>query len=71
MIECPHCGGGAKKAKSFTWGNVLGVLSFVIPQQIVFYLHQNNVMALLIGLLHVIVLFGLVYLYRYLNSTLN
>jgi hypothetical protein len=51
VIECPQSGEGAvlKTSRSFVWGYVLGVLNFVIPQQIVFYLQQDNAMALLVG----------------------
>ncbi len=70
VFECPYCEGGVvpKKTKSFAWGYVLGFLSFVIPQQIVFYLHEDIVLAFLIGFLHFVVAFGLVSLYLYLNT---
>ena len=70
VFECPFCGGAIvpKKTKSFTWGYVIGFLSFVIPQQIVLSLEQDIVLAFLIGILHVVVTFGLVSLYLYLNT---
>lgn len=66
-FNCSHCGEVIVplKTKSFTWGYVIGFLSFVVPQQIVFYLHQDFMLSFLIGLLHTIVAFGLVSLYLY------
>jgi len=70
VIDCPFCGESVvpKKTKSFTWGYVIGFLSFVVPEQIVFYLHEDIVMAFLIGFLHALTAFGLVSLYLYCNT---
>jgi len=69
-FECPHCEGVVVplKTKSFTWGYVIGFLSFAIPQQIVFYLHQDIIMAFLIGILHSVTSFALVSIYLYCNT---
>lgn len=69
-LDCPNCGEiiVPLKTKSFTWGYVIGFLSFVIPQQIVFYLHRDIVMAFLIGILHSVTAFGLVSIYLYCNT---
>jgi hypothetical protein len=69
-FECPICRRAVvpHKTKSFTWGYVIGFLSFAIPQQIVFYLHQDNVLAFLIGFLHAVTAFGLLSLYFYFNT---
>ncbi|MBI0397984.1 hypothetical protein [Cyclobacterium marinum] len=67
VLECPLCGKSVapQKTKSFTWGYIIGFLSFALPQQIVFYLHQDNDLAFLIGFLHAVTAFGLVSLYFY------
>ena len=69
-FECPHCGEVMVplKTKSFIWGYTIGFLSFVIPQHIVFYLHQDFMLSFLIGLLHSITAFGLVSLYLYYST---
>lgn len=66
-FACPRCGGAVvpQKTKSFTWGYVIGFLSFVVPEQIVFYLHEDFVMAFLVGFVHALTAFGLVSLYLY------
>src|SRR5690606_13671771 len=66
-FECPNCGGVVVplRTKSFTWGFVIGFLSFALPHQIIIYLNQDIVLAFLIGLLHAIVTFGLVSLYLF------
>tara|TARA_R110001599_G_scaffold221395_4_gene419991 strand:- start:5849 stop:6232 length:384 start_codon:yes stop_codon:yes gene_type:complete len=70
VLECPLCGKSVapQRTKSFTWGYIIGFLSFALPQQIVFYLHQDNVLAFLIGFLHAVTAFGLVSLYFYYNT---
>tara|TARA_R110000744_G_scaffold27971_1_gene67838 strand:- start:89 stop:463 length:375 start_codon:yes stop_codon:yes gene_type:complete len=69
-FECPLCGGTVvpQKTKSFTWGYIIGLLSFALPQQIVFYLHQDYVLAFLIGLFHADTAFVLICLYFYFNT---
>jgi biotin transporter BioY len=70
VFECPLCGGSVaqQKTKSFTSGYIIGFLSFALPQQVVFYLHQDNILAFLIGFLHAVTAFGLVSLYFYFNT---
>lgn len=70
VFECPYCGGAVvpKKTKSFAWGYVIGFLSFAVPQQIVFYLHQDILLAFLIGFLHALTAFVLVSLYLYFHT---
>lgn len=69
-FECPFCGESMVplKTKSFTWGYMIGFLSFAVPQQIVYYLHQDIVLSFLIGFLHAVTAFGLVSLYLYFNT---
>jgi DNA-directed RNA polymerase subunit RPC12/RpoP len=69
-FNCPYCGEGMVplKTKSFTWGYMIGFLSFAIPQQIVFYFHQDFMLSFLIGLLHAIIVFGLVSLYLFYST---
>ena len=69
-FKCPLCGEALvpHKTKSFTWGYIIGFLSFALPQQIVFYLHQDNGLAFLIGILHAVTAIGLVSLYFYFNT---
>jgi hypothetical protein len=70
VIECPLCGKSVapQRTKSFTWGYLIVFLSFALPQQIVYYLHLDNVLAFLIGLFHAVTAFGLVSLYFYSNT---
>tara|TARA_R110002096_G_scaffold419420_1_gene624062 strand:- start:267 stop:635 length:369 start_codon:yes stop_codon:yes gene_type:complete len=70
VFTCPLCREAVvpQKTKSFTWGYIIGLLSFALPQQIVFYLHQDNVLAFLIGFLHAVTAFGLLSLYFYFNT---
>jgi len=70
-FECPYCGLSMvpKKTKSFTWGYIIGFLSFAVPQQIVLYLHRDILLAFLIGFLHSLTAFGLVSVYIYCNTT--
>ncbi|WP_339711862.1 hypothetical protein [Cyclobacterium amurskyense] len=67
VLECPFCGKSVapQRTKSFTWGYIIGFVSFTLPQQIVFYLHQDNVLAFLIGIFHAVTAIGLVSLYFY------
>ena len=69
-FECLLCGEAVvpQKIKSFSWGYIIGFMSFALPQQIVFYLHQDNVLAFLIGFLHAVTTFVLVSLYFYFNT---
>ena len=69
-FKCPLCGEALvpHKTKSFTWGYIIGFLSFALPQQVVFYLHQDIILAFLIGFLHAVTAFGLVSLYFYFNT---
>ena len=56
-FDCLYCGEKMvpERSKSFTWGYVIGFLSFVLPAQILRYLNQDFVVVFLVALL-----FGLV-----------
>jgi len=70
VVECLLCGRAlvSQKTKSFTLRYIIGFLSFALPQQIEFYLHEDFGMAFLIGFLHALTAFGLVSLYLYANT---
>lgn len=69
-FNCPYCGEVMVplKTKSFTWGYIIGFLSFVFPHQIVIYLNQDFMLSFLIGLLHSVTAFGLDSLYLYYST---
>jgi len=69
-FNCPNCGEAIVplKTKSFTWGFVIGFLAFAVPQQIIFHLHQDIVLAFLIGILNAVTAFVLVSIYLYCNT---
>lgn len=56
-FDCLYCGEKIipERSKSFTWGFVIGFLSFVIPAQTLLYLNHNFLVSFLVALL-----FGLV-----------
>ena len=56
-FDCLNCGKKiiTERSKSFTWGYVIGFLSFVIPAQTLLYFNHNFLVSFLVALL-----FGLV-----------
>ncbi len=56
-FDCINCGEKIipERSKSFTWGYVIGFLSFVIPAQTLLYLNHDFLVSFLLALL-----FGLV-----------
>lgn len=39
-----------KTTKTWTWGSIIGFLSVVLPAQLILYITDNIVMAMLIGI---------------------
>ena len=74
-FDCPNCGEKIipERSKSFTWGYVIGFLSFVIPAQTLRYLNHNFLVsflaALLIGLVSVFFVASYVYTTTHLKKS--
>lgn len=71
-FDCLNCGEKIipERSKSFTWGYVIGFLSFVIPAQTLFYLNYDFLVSFLAALLFGLVSVFLVASYVYTTTHL-
>lgn len=72
-FECPSCSTLLKplNSKTWTWGAIIGFIGVVIPAQLYLYLHDNIVIALLIGVVTGATSVFAVALYVYLKTYLS
>jgi DNA-directed RNA polymerase subunit RPC12/RpoP len=72
VFDCLYCGEKIipESSKSFTWGYVIGFLSFVLPAQFLHYLNHNFLVSFLAALLFGLVSVFLVASYVYTTTDL-
>ena len=72
-FDCPSCGESLvpEKTKSFTWGYIIGFLAFVVPAQIMLYLYDDIVLAMLAGTACGMTAIFTIALYVYSNTRLT